>query len=123
MIKPKNFEEYLISFPIETQKILEQIRETIRKAAPGAEEVISYGMPLFKLNGRLIYYAAFKNHIGFYPMASAIEAFKPYLSGYKWAKGSIQFPFQNPLPLDLITKIVKFRVNENLEKPTKGKKR
>ena len=116
MTKPNNFEEYIVAFPVETQKILEQLRETIRKAAPEADEVISYGMPSFTQNGRLLYFAAFKNHIGFYPMMTAIEAFKPNLSAFKWAKGTIQFPLQKPLPLELITDIVKFRVNENLEK-------
>jgi uncharacterized protein YdhG (YjbR/CyaY superfamily) len=114
--KPKNFEEYIVTFPVETQKKLEQIRKTIKEAAPEAEEVISYGMPSFRLNGRLLYFAAFKHHIGFYPMATAIEAFKTSLAEYKWAKGSVQFPLEKPLPLELITRIVKFRVNENLKK-------
>jgi uncharacterized protein YdhG (YjbR/CyaY superfamily) len=116
MTKPKNFEEYLTAFPAETQKILVQLRKTIKKAAPDADEVISYGMPLFRQNGRLLYFAAFKNHIGFYPMVTGVEAFKTKLSGYKFAKGSIQFPLQKPLPLKLISEIVKFRVNENIEK-------
>jgi uncharacterized protein YdhG (YjbR/CyaY superfamily) len=116
LTKPKNFEEYITAFPAETQLILEQLRETIRKAAPDADEIISYGMPSFRLNGRLVYFAAFKNHIGFYPMVTGIEAFKTNFSGYKWAKGSVQFPLQKPLPHELITKIVKFRVRENLEK-------
>jgi uncharacterized protein YdhG (YjbR/CyaY superfamily) len=116
LTKPKNFEEYITAFPAETQKILEELRETIRKAAPDADEIISYGMPSFRLNGRLVYFAAFKNHIGFYPMVTGIEAFKANFSGYKWAKGSVQFTLQKPLPHELITKIVKFRVRENLEK-------
>ncbi len=116
MIKFKNVDEYIIVFPEETQKILEQIRETVKKAAPEAEELISYGMPSYKQNGRLLYFAAFKNHIGFYPMTTGIEAFKDRLFGYKWAKGSIQFPIDKPMPLGLIAKIVKFRVNENLKK-------
>jgi uncharacterized protein YdhG (YjbR/CyaY superfamily) len=120
--KPKNFDEYKSSFPLETQKILEQLRATIIKAAPEADEVISYGMPLFRYNGRLLYFAAFKNHIGLYPMVTGIEAFKTKLSAFKWAKGSIQFPLQKPLPRELITDIVKFRVNENLEKPKPKKK-
>jgi uncharacterized protein YdhG (YjbR/CyaY superfamily) len=122
LTKPKNFEEYITAFPAETQKILEQLRETIRKAAPDADEIISYGMPSFRLNGRLVYFAAFKNHIGFYPMVTGIEAFKTNFSGYKWAKGSVQFPLQKPLPHELITKIVKFRVRENLEKSKKKTK-
>jgi uncharacterized protein YdhG (YjbR/CyaY superfamily) len=122
LTKPKNFEEYITAFPAETQLILEQLRETIRKAAPDADEIISYGMPSFRLNGRLVYFAAFKNHIGFYPMVTGIEAFKTNFSGYKWAKGSVQFPLQKPLPHELITKIVKFRVRENLEKSKKKTK-
>jgi uncharacterized protein YdhG (YjbR/CyaY superfamily) len=119
MTKPKNFEEYIVVFPAETQKILKQLRMTIKKAAPDAKESISYGMPLFSQNGRLVYFAAFKNHIGFYPMKSGIEAFKEEISAYKWATGSVQFPLQKPLPLKLITQVVKFRVIENLEKSTK----
>lgn len=122
MTKPENFDQYIIAFPPRTQKLLVQLRDTIRKEAPDAEEVISYGMPLFKQNGRLIYFAAHKNHIGFYPMITAIEAFKDELSDYKWAKGTIQFPLGKPLPLELITQIVKFRVSENAEK-LKGKKK
>jgi uncharacterized protein YdhG (YjbR/CyaY superfamily) len=116
MTKPENFDQYIVPFPEETQKRLEQIRATIKKAAPLAEEVISYGMPSFRLNGRLLYFAAFKNHIGFYPMVTGVEAFKSELSDYKWAKGSIQFPLSKPVPFDLITNIVKFRVQENLGK-------
>ncbi|MCZ4242849.1 iron chaperone [Pedobacter punctiformis] len=114
--KPKNFEEYIFSFPIETQKILEQVRTAIKKAAPAAEEVISYGMPAFKLNGMLVYFAGYKKHIGFYPMPAALIAFKEELSGYKSSKGAVQFPIGKPMPLALITKIVKFRVSENLKK-------
>jgi uncharacterized protein YdhG (YjbR/CyaY superfamily) len=121
MIKPKNFEEYIVAFPVATQKILEQLRKTIKQTAPEAEEGISYGMPSFRQNGRLLYYAAFKNHIGLYPMATGIEAFKTKLSAYKWAKGSIQFPLQKPLPIELITEIVKFRVKENFEKSRTSK--
>jgi uncharacterized protein YdhG (YjbR/CyaY superfamily) len=122
--KPKNFDEYLIAFPADTQKILKQVRNAIKKVAPDAEEVISYGMPAFKQTRILIYFAAFKNHIGFYPMSSGIDAFKTELSDYKWAKGSIQFPLNKPMPLKLITEIVKFRVIENSEKTkSKSKKR
>jgi len=116
MTRPGNFDEYIVVFPEKIQKRLEQLRKTIKKAAPDANEEISYGMPAFRQNGILLYYAAFKNHIGLYPMATGIEAFKTELTGYKWAKGSIQFPINEPLPLNLITKIVKFRVLENLEK-------
>ena len=113
---PKTIDEYIAGFPPETQKILQKLRKTIRKAAPDAEEKISYQMPAFSLKGILVYFAAYKNHIGFYPTASGIEAFKEEISGYKWAKGSVQFPIDKPLPLDLINQIVKFRVIENLEK-------
>jgi uncharacterized protein YdhG (YjbR/CyaY superfamily) len=123
MTKPENFEEYIIPFPAETQKQMEQIRTIIKEAAPQAEEVISYGMPSFRLNGRLLYFAAYRNHIGFYPMASAIEAFKSSLSDYKWAKGSIQFPLSKPVPVDLISDIVKFRVQQNLAKAYTGSKK
>ncbi|MBA2421832.1 MAG: DUF1801 domain-containing protein, partial [Chitinophagales bacterium] len=91
-------------------------RVIIRKAAPKAEETINYAMPTFTLNGNLVHFAAYKNHIGFYPTPSGIDAFKKELSLYKGAKGSVQFPIDKPLPWALITKIVKFRVKENLEK-------
>src|SRR5665647_590449 len=116
MTKPTNVDEYISGFPKDIQKILEQLRVTITVAAPQATEVISYGMPAFKMNGMLAWFAAHTNHIGFYPGASGINAFQKELSIYKWAKGSVQFPFDKPLPLKLITKIIKFRVNENLHK-------
>ena len=122
MTKPKDIDEYIRSYPKEIQKILEQFRVTIKKAAPQAEEVISYGMPAFKLNGMLVYFAAFKNHIGFYPAPTGSEAFKKELSVYKTGKGSVQFPLDKPMPLSLITKIVKFRVTENLQKAKTKKK-
>jgi len=115
-MKPKNFDEYLIAFPAETQKILKQVRNAIKEAAPDADEVISYGMPAFKQTRIIVYFAAFKNHIGLYPMSSSIEAFKTELSGYRSGRGSIQFPLDKPMPLKLITEIVKFRVIENNEK-------
>jgi uncharacterized protein YdhG (YjbR/CyaY superfamily) len=116
MVKPKDFNEYLAFFPDSTKKYLMQIRETVKKAIPEAEEFISYGMPAFRLNGILIYFAGYKNHIGLYPMASVIEAFRPFLNEYKCFKGTIQFPLDKPLPLELIHKIVKFRAGENLAK-------
>lgn len=122
MTKPKDIHEYIASHPKEIQKLLEQLRVTIKKAAPKAEEIISYGMPAFKLNGVLVWFAAHSKHIGFYPMASGIAAFKKELSIYKSAKGSIQFPLDKPLPLRLITSIVKFRVNENLQRIKTKKK-
>ena len=122
MKKPKDVDEYLSGLPGEGQKIMEQIRATIKKAAPMAEEVISYGIPAYKMNGILVFFAVHPNHIGFYPTPSGIEAFKNELALYKSAKGSVQFPLDKKLPLALITKIVKYRVAENLQK-TKVKKK
>ena len=115
-LMPKDIDEYIAGFPKEIQKLLEQIRNTIKQAAPEAEEAIKYAMPTYVLNGNLVHFAAFKNHIGFYPVPSGIEAFKQELSVYKGAKGSVQFPLDKPMPLDLISKIVKFRVKENFVK-------
>jgi len=109
-------DEYIVTFPKDIQVVLQKIRATIRKAAPQAEEAISYQMPTFKLHGNLVHFAAFKSHIGFYPVPSGIEKFKKELSAYKGAKGSVQFPLDRPIPYALIAKIVKFRVMENLEK-------
>ena len=122
MKKPKDIDEYIASYPEEIQKRLKQFRVTINKAAPEAEEVISCGIPAFKLNGLLVWFAAHKNHIGFYPRISAIEKFKKELSVYKGAKGSVQFPHGKRLPLGLITRMVKFRVKENLERVKARKK-
>jgi uncharacterized protein YdhG (YjbR/CyaY superfamily) len=116
--KPKNIDEYISTFPKETQKIMEQVRETIKKTAPDAEETISYSMPAFNLNGTyLVYFAAYKNHIGFYPAPVADPAFKKDLSTYKIGKGSVQFPLKDPMPLALISKIVKSRMAETSKKP------
>ena len=113
----KTMDEYIKIFPQDVQITLEKIRQTIRKIAADAVEAISYQMPAFKLNGRyLVYFAAWKNHIGFYPMPSGTKAFKKELSPYKGAKGSVQFPINQPVPLDLVRKIVMFRAKENLEK-------
>lgn len=112
----KTIDEYIATFPPNTQALLQQIRATIRKAAPDAEETISYNMPAFKQNGVLVYFAAFKNHIGFFPTAQGIEAFKDKLAAYKTSKGTIQFPLDQPLPLDLIAEIVQYRVNTNTSK-------
>ena len=114
-------DKYIAVFPKPTQLLLEKMRTTISKAAPKAEETIGYGIPTFKLNGNLVHFAGYKNHIGFYPAPSAIKAFEKELSMYNGAKGSIQFPVDKPLPLALVTKIVKFRVKENEEK-VKNKK-
>jgi len=111
-----SIDEYIATFPAEMQKILEELRATIKAAAPEAEEKISYQMPTFALKGNLVHFAAYKNHIGFYPTPNGIEAFKQELSVYEGAKGSVRFPIEKPLPLELISKIVAFRVAENLEK-------
>ena len=111
---PKTIDEYIAGFPPDVQEILQKVRQTIRKAAPGAEETIKYSMPTFMLNGNLVYFAGFKNHIGFYPVPTGIEKFKKELAAYKQGKGSIQFPLDQPIPYGLISKIVKFRVKENL---------
>ena len=111
-----NIDEYIAAFPAEIQKLLKQMRATIAKAAPGAEEAIKYAIPTFILNGNLVHFAAFKNHIGFYPAPSGIEAFKKEVAEYEAGKGSLQFPLDRPLPLGLVTKIVKYRVAQNLEK-------
>jgi uncharacterized protein YdhG (YjbR/CyaY superfamily) len=107
--------EYIATFPKRIQKILEEIRTTIKAAAPEAEEKISYQMPTFFLKGNLVHFAAHTNHIGFYPTPSGIQAFKKELSVYEGAKGTVQFPIDKPMPLKLISKIVKFRVAENLK--------
>jgi uncharacterized protein YdhG (YjbR/CyaY superfamily) len=111
-----SIDDYLLSTPAEIRHMLDQVRAVIIKAAPGAEEAISYGMPTFKLKGVVVHFALCKKHIGFYPAPSGIEAFKKELSPYKTSKGAIQFPLNKPLPLDLIAKIVKFRVKENMNK-------
>jgi uncharacterized protein YdhG (YjbR/CyaY superfamily) len=115
-VKINDIDKYLAGFPPDTQKRLQQLRAAIIKAAPDAEEVISYQMPAYKYHGMLVYFAAYENHIGFYPTPSGIEKFKKELSVYKGAKGSVQFPLDKALPLQLITKIVTFRKKENLEK-------
>lgn len=107
---------YLSSFPPSVKILLEKIRKAITAAAPDAEEVLSYRMPAYKYHGMLVYFAAHTHHIGFYPFTSAILAFKKELSGYDGAKGTVRFPFDKPLPLELIRKIVKFRAKENLAK-------
>jgi uncharacterized protein YdhG (YjbR/CyaY superfamily) len=111
-----SIDEYIATFPKDIQKILEEMRATIKAAAPEAVEKISYQMPTFFLKGNLVHFAAHTNHIGFYPTSSGIEAFKGELSIYKGAKGSVQFPLGKPLPLKLVNKIVKYRVAENLKK-------
>jgi uncharacterized protein YdhG (YjbR/CyaY superfamily) len=109
-------DEYIATFPEDIQKILQEVRETIRAAAPEAKEKISYQIPTFDLKGNLVHFAAFKNHIGFYPTSSGTEAFKDEIARYQGAKGSIRFPLSEPMPLDLISRITKMRVAENLRK-------
>lgn len=113
--------EYIAAAPPEVQETLEAIRSVIREAAPEAAEKISYQMPTFELNGNLVHFAAFKKHIGFYPVPSGIEAFAEELSPYKSAKGSVQFPLDKPMPYDLIRRIVEFRVEENKRKAAEKK--
>jgi uncharacterized protein YdhG (YjbR/CyaY superfamily) len=114
--KFKNIDEYIQTFPEQVQIILEKMRQTIRKAAPEAEEAISYRIPTFKLSGNLVHFAAFKKHIGFYPTTSGIEAFKKELSRFKGSRGTAQFPLDRPIPYDLVRKITVFRRKENREK-------
>lgn len=119
-----SIDEYILQFSPEVQELLTSLRNAIKEAAPDAEEKISYQMPAFVLQGILVYFGAHKNHIGFYPTASGIEAFRHELSGFKSSKGSVQFPFDKLLPYDLIREIVKFRVAENIKKAeAKGNKR
>lgn len=118
-MKFTSIDEYISTFPEDVQKILEKIRATIKAAAPEADEKISYQMPTFFLKGNLIHFAAFKNHIGLYPTPSGTQAFKDEIAIYQGGKGSIKLPIDEPMPLKLIAKIVKFRVAENLEKDKK----
>ncbi len=113
MHKANEVDNYMAAYPEEIRELLEELRLTIKKAAPKATEEISYGMPAFKLNGMLVWFGAYSKHIGFYPKASGIEAFKKELSIYKGTKGSVHFPLDKALPTKLITKIVKFRLKEN----------
>ena len=117
---PLNVDEYISTYPKDVQQVLLQLRALIKKAAPGATELISYRMPAYKLNGILVYFAAHKNHIGFYATPTGHKAFIKDLAVYKSGKGSVQFPLDKPLPKALITRIVKFRVQQNSEK-TRGK--
>ena len=128
MEKSKNtynsIDEYIGQFPPEIQEILENFRKVIKEAASEAKEKISYQMPTFYLHGNLVHFAAHANHIGFYPGASGIEAFQDRISEYKWAKGSVQFPLNKPVPYALISEIVKFRVAENIKQAeAKAKKK
>lgn len=115
-IKCHTIDEYIGSLPKNVQLILQKLRQTIRKAAPDAEEAISYQIPTFKLYGNLVHFAAWKNHIGFYPTSIGVKVFKKELSQFEMTKGSIHFPMDKPLPVRLIRKLVKYRVAENLER-------
>ena len=112
----RNIDEYIARFPEDIQEKLKQIRQVIKESAPGAREAISYGMPTYKLNGNLVHFAAFKDHIGFFPTPSGVSAFEKELSLYSTSKGTIRFPLDKPIPFELIKKIVKFRVSEALGK-------
>lgn len=114
--RPTTIDAYISQFPEEVQAILTRIRAVIQESAPGAEERISYQMPAFYLNGYLVYFAAYKRHIGFYPTGAGIEAFKDELSAYKWSKGAVQFPLDEPIPYELIRRIVARRVEQNRKK-------
>lgn len=126
---PQNIDEYISRFPEEIQGLLQQVRATIKAAAPKATEAISYQMPTFKLQGNLIHFAAFKKHIGLYPTSSGTAAFEKELAAYDVSKGTIRFPYGQPIPFDLIETITRFRVQENLERAAakalkkKGKKK
>lgn len=111
-----DIDDYIDSFPKEINQKLKELRALIKKTAPKAEETISYGMPAYKLNGPIIYFAAFKNHIGIYPTASPIVAFKKELKKYKTSKGAIQIPIEEPIPKKLITDLIKFKIKENADK-------
>jgi uncharacterized protein YdhG (YjbR/CyaY superfamily) len=115
-------DDYIARFPSEAREILERMRKTIRKAAPKAEETISYQIPAYMLHGRLVYLAAFKKHLSLFPTKSGIEKFKKGLAGYDGAKGTVKFPLDKPIPLELVSRIVKFRVQENLEKAARPAK-
>ena len=121
--KPETIDEYISLYPPKVQKLLQEIRAVIQKTAPDAQEAIKYQLPTFVLNGNLVHFGAFKNHIGFYPAPSGISVFKKELSVYESGKGSIQFPIDKEIPFDLISRIVQLRIQENLEKvKSKAKK-
>jgi uncharacterized protein YdhG (YjbR/CyaY superfamily) len=120
---PENIDEYIAGFPRDVQKILQKIRKTIKQAAPDAEEAIKYQIPTFVWNGNLIHFAAYQNHIGLYPAPRGVEAFKKEMDRYEGGKGTVRFPLAQPIPYELITRIVKFRVKKNREKSALKRKR
>lgn len=113
--KPTSIDTYIAGFPPDIQEILQRVREVVKTAVPAATEAITYGMPTFKLAGNLVHFAAAKHHLGFYPAPSGIEAFRAELTGYTTSKGAIQFPYDQPIPYDLIGRIAQYRATENLE--------
>jgi uncharacterized protein YdhG (YjbR/CyaY superfamily) len=115
----KTIDEFIGQFPPETQAILQQVRDTIKSAAPDATETISYGIPTFQFHGNLVHFSGYAHHIGFYPGANGVHEFARELSGYKTSKGTVQFPLDKPIPFDLIRRITEFRLQENLEKVKK----
>jgi uncharacterized protein YdhG (YjbR/CyaY superfamily) len=119
----KDIDEYIAAFPPDVQGILQKIRSTIQTAAPEAQETINYAIPTFTLHGNLVHFAAFKKHIGFYPTPTGVEKFKAELAAYEMAKGSVQFPLDEPIPYGLISEIVKYRVQENLARAEAKKKK
>ena len=121
MDKYTNIDEYIINFPADVQVLLQKVRQTIHETAPEATEKISYGIPTFYLHGNLVHFGGFKNHIGFFPASSGVARFKDELEKYATTKGTVQFPLEAPIPFDLITRIVEFRVQENLFKATQKK--
>lgn len=118
----KDIDEYIARFPRDVQPVLKKMRSTIGKAAPSAEEGISYGMPVFKLHGNLVYFGGFKHHIGFFPTSKPVQAFKKELAGYATSKGTVRFPLDEPIPYALVTRIVKFRVKEAKAKASAKKR-
>lgn len=116
---PRSIDDHISTFPPETQRLLQQVRQTIKAVAPEAVETISYGIPTFQLNGNLVHFSGYAHHIGFYPGANGIRQFAGELSEYKTSKGTVQFPLDKPIPFDLIRRITEFRREENLSKVKK----
>ncbi len=113
--QPETIDEYIEGYPVQIQSILRKMRQTVREAAPEAQEAISYRIPTFRLDGNLVHFAAFKDHISFFPTSSGIRAFRKELSPYKVSKGTVQFPLEKPIPYDLVRRMTLFRVKENSE--------
>jgi len=122
MSKPNEIDKYIAKFPVKSRIVMERLRTIIKKAAPKAEEVISYQMPAYKINGMLVYFAGYKRHLGFYPTSSGIREFNHEFKDYKWSKGAVQFPLDEPLPVKLIQRMVKFRLKEDAARATSKKK-